>query len=175
MTPEIWSALSEEGVAVISEGTPMGTVATDFSFLASNPAAAQAQGTGDFVLVPVDNMRLAGTVPAASPFAIKTVSDKVLLKKDILVDINPASAKGLADGGNAKLTTALGSFKVKVNFNEGIMPGVIGMARGLGHTLANNPYAGGKGVNVNDAIGPVIEEGSGLDAAFGTKASITRA
>lgn len=172
---DIWDNLSQEGVAVISEGVPLGTPATDFSFLASNPAAARAQGTGEFTLVAVDNMRLGGRVPADSPFAIKTVSDKVLLKKDILVDINPASADGLADGGDAKLTTSLGTFKVKVNFNEGIMPGVIGMARGLGHTLANNPYAGGKGVNVNDTIGPVIEEGSGLDAAFGTKASISRA
>lgn len=172
---DIWDSLSEEGVAVLAEGVPETMPATDFNFLASNPAPATIQGQGEFTLVPVDNMRLAGTVPAASPFAIKTVSDKVLLKKDILVEINPESARGLTDGGDAKLTTALGSFKVKVNFNHGIMPGVIGMARGLGHTLANNPYAGGKGVNVNDTIGPVIEEGSGLDAAFGTKASISRA
>jgi len=172
---DVWDTLSEEGVAVLSEGAPMEMVATDFSFLASNPSGAAAQGQGEFTLVAIDNIRLAGTVPAASPFAIKTVSDKVLLKKDILVDINPASAKGLTNGGDAKLTTALGTFKVKVNFDEGIMPGVIGMAKGLGHTLANNPFAGGKGVNVNDAIGQVIEEGSGLDAAFGIKASISRA
>ncbi len=172
---DIWDTLSEDGVAVLSEGAPAETVATDFSFLSANPKGAAAQGQGDFTLVAIDNIRLAGTVPAASPFAIKTVSDKVLLKKDILVDINPSSAKGLTNGGDAKLTTALGSFKVKVNFDEGIMPGVIAMARGLGHTLANNPFAGGKGVNVNDAIDPMIEDGSGLDAAFGIKASISKA
>jgi len=174
---DIWDTLSDEGVIVLSKGAPNETVATDFSFLSANPAGAGTTGQGDFTLVAIDNLRLAGTVPAASPFAIKTVSDKVLLNKDILVDINPdsAKAKGLANGGDAKLTTALGTFKVKVNFDQGIMPGVIAMARGLGHTLANNPFAGGKGVNVNDTIGPMIEEGSGLDAAFGTKASISRA
>jgi hypothetical protein len=33
----------------------------------------------------------------------------------------------------------------------------------------------GKGANVNDLIGPVIEPGSGLDAAFGIKATLSKA
>jgi len=64
--------------------------------------------------------------------------------------------------------------KVKVNFNEGIMPGVIGMLRGLGQTF-DNKFVSNKGVNVNDLIGPVIESGSGLDAAFGITAKISKA
>jgi len=169
----VWDSLSEEGYAVISEGAPTGTPATDFGFLASNPAAIQAQGEGDLILMPIDNMRLAGSATASSPFAVKTVSDRVLAGKDIVVEINPATAKGLKDSGDAVLTTPMGKTKVKVNFNEGIMPGVIGMVRGLGHTF-DNPYVAGKGVNVNDLIGPVIEPGSGLDAAFGIKASISK-
>ncbi len=80
----------------------------------------------------------------------------------------------MKDGDIAVLKTAMGTAKVKIGLNEGMMPGVIGMPRGLGHTF-NNPYVAGKGVNVNDLIGPVIEPGSGLDAAFGVKASLSKA
>lgn len=170
----VWDALSDDGYAIVSEGAPFGTPATDFRFLAANPKAVQAQGEGDLTLVPIDNMRLAGIAPASSPFAIKTVSDRVLAGTDIVVEINPASAGSLKDFGDAMLKTAIGSTKVKVNFNEGIMPGVIGMVKGLGHTF-DNPYVAGKGVNVNDLIGPVIEPGSGLDAAFGIKATLSKA
>jgi hypothetical protein len=54
------------------------------------------------------------------------------------------------------------------------MPGVIGMVTGLGHTF-DNKYVSNKGVNINDLIGQVIEPDSGLDAAFGIKASISKA
>jgi len=119
-------------------------------------------------------MRLISAGVAASPFAIKTVSDKVLMGRDIVVEINPLTAKGLKDGGSATLTTPIGTARVKVNFDEGIMPGVIGMVEGLGHTF-DNKYVSNKGINVNDLIGPVIESGSGLDAAFGIKAKISKA
>ncbi|MDD9304396.1 MAG: molybdopterin-dependent oxidoreductase [Desulfobacter sp.] len=172
----IWDGLNEEGYAVISQGTPMESPATDFAFMASNPAPIRPGCEGEFILMPIDNMRISGSAVASSPFAVKTVSDKVLSGTDVLVEINPetARAKGLKDGGSAMLKTQVKSVKVKVNYNEGIMPGVIGMVRGLGHAF-DNPYVAGKGVNVNDLIGPVIEPGSGLDAAFGIKASISKA
>lgn len=171
---DIWDTLSEEGVAVISQGAPNGKPGVDFSFLAANPATVAAPGEGKLTLIPIDNMRLTDTVPAASPFAIKTVSDRVLSGRDILVEINPETAKGLKDGGEAMLTTSQGSAKVRVNLNHGIMPGVIGMVKGLGHTF-DNKYVADKGVNVNDLIAPVIESGSGLDAAFGIMANISKA
>jgi len=167
----IWDSLSENGFSIISEGVPSGSPSVDVSFLANNPASVQAQGDFDLTLIPIDNMRL---IRAESPFAIKTISDKVLKGKDIVVDINPLTAKGLKDGGAAMLTTSMGTARVMVNFNEGIMPGVIGMVEGLGHTF-DNKYVSNKGINVNDLIGPVIESGSGLDAAFGIKAKISRA
>ena len=119
-------------------------------------------------------MRLISAGPAASPFAVKTVSDKVLKGTDSVVEINPLTAGGLKDNGYATLTTPMGSARVMVNFNEGMMPGVIGMVKGLGHTF-DNKYVSNKGINVNDLIGPVIESGSGLDAAFGIKAKISKA
>ena len=176
---EIWDSLSEDGFAVISEGAPSGSAPVNISYIADNPATVQMQGDYDLTLIPIDNMRLISAGVAASPFAIKTVSDRVLKNTDIVVEINPLTARGLEDGGTATLTTPIGSARVMVNFNEGMMPGVIGMVEGLGHTLnsknMSNKYVSNKGVNVNDLIGPVIESGSGLDAAFGIKAKISKA
>ncbi|MCA1794387.1 MAG: molybdopterin-dependent oxidoreductase [Desulfobacteraceae bacterium] len=171
---DVWEDLSSDGYALIAEGPPFGRVETSFAFLSDNPETIHPRGDYDLTLVPIDNMRLPGTVPAASPFAIKTVSDRVLKGKDICVEINPASANGLTDGGFATLTTPTGSVKVRVNFNEGIMPGVIGMVKGLGHTF-DNKYVSGKGINIHELISPVIEPGSGLDAACGITAAISKA
>nr|WP_320193725.1 menaquinone reductase molybdopterin-binding-like subunit QrcB [uncultured Desulfobacter sp.] len=174
VTEKVWDTLSEDGYVVIDDKPPVGTPTTDFTFLASATKVAETMGEGDYTLVPVDKMRLAGGSMASSPFAVKTVSDTVIAGKFSVVEINPASAGALKDGDIAVLKTAMGTAKVKIGLNEGIMPGVIGMPRGLGHTF-NNPYVAGKGVNVNDLIGPVIEPGSGLDAAFGVKASLSKA
>lgn len=171
---KIWTTLSGEGYAVIDDKPPAGNPATDFGFLASAPKAAETMGEGDYTLVPVDRMRLASGSMASSPFAVKTVPDTVLSGKYSVVEINPATAGALKDGDIAVLKTAMGKALVKIGLNEGILPGVIGMPRGLGHAF-NNPYVAGKGVNVNDLIGPVIEPGSGLDAAFGIKATLSKA
>ncbi len=174
VTAGIWDSLSEDGYAVISEGVPTGSQAVNIGFLAGSPETIQAQGDFDLTLIPIDNMRLVSGAAAASPFAVKTLADTVLKGKDIVVEMNPLTAKGLKDCSKATLTTPMGSAKVLINLNEGIMPGVIGMVEGLGHTF-DNKYVSNKGVNVNDLIGPVLESGSGLDAAFGIKAKITKA
>jgi menaquinone reductase, molybdopterin-binding-like subunit len=174
LASDIWRKLNRQGYAVLKNTPPAGPVATDFAFLAENPDTIPPEGDLEFTLVPIDNIQVLSTVPASSPFAIKTVSDRIIKGKDMFVEINPQSAKGLKDGGFATLTTPAGSARVRVDFNEGIMPGVIGMVKGLGHTF-DNKYVSGKGVNVNDLISPVIEPGSGMDAAFGIKAGMSKA
>jgi anaerobic selenocysteine-containing dehydrogenase len=171
---KVWESLSEDGYVLIDDKPPVGTPTTDFTFLASAPKVEAPMEDNGLTLVPIDKMRLAGGSMISSPFAVKTVSDKVLLGKYSVVEINPATAGALKDGDVAVLKTAAGTAKVKIGYNEGIMPGVIGMPRGLGRAF-NNPYVAGKGANVNDLIGPVIEPGSGLDAAFGIKATLSKA
>lgn len=174
VTSGIWDSLSEEGYAVIQEGVPSSAYSVNVGFLAANPKTVTAQGDKDLTLIPVDNMRLISGAAASSPFAVKTVSDQVLKGKNTVVEINPKTVKGLKEGSQAILTTPLGSVKVLVHLNEGIYPGVIGMVEGLGHTF-DNKFVSNKGVNVNDLIAPDFENGSGLDAAFGVKASLSKA
>jgi len=127
------------------------------------------------VLIPYDSIRLAAnSFVGDPPFAIKTVDDTVLKGLDVFVEINPKTAKaaGLHDGQYVLLSTPIAAEKVRVHFFEGIMPGVVALPRGLGHT-AYDDYLAGKGINVNTLIGPVEDPDSGLDAAWGIMAKLT--
>ena len=128
------------------------------------------------VLIPYDSIRLASRYIGDTPFMIKTVSDRVLKGQDGFVDINPETAKkfGFADGKTALLKTPIGRASVRVNYDEGIMPGVVAMPRGLGHT-AYDEYLAGKGFNFNELIGHVEDPVSGLNAVWGIRAKISRA
>lgn len=126
------------------------------------------------ILIPYDSMRLASGFIGAPPFAIKTVEDTVLKGKDIVVEVNPRSARGFREGDHGILSTPKGSVKVRVHHSNGIMPGLVALPRGLGHT-AYDEYLAGKGVNFNELIGPVEDPVSGLNAAWGIRAKLTRA
>ncbi|MBF0204000.1 MAG: molybdopterin-dependent oxidoreductase [Desulfamplus sp.] len=215
VTGKLWASLSEEGY-VASELTPPATsVAADFSVFANFsgiPAIEGEEKSYPLTLVSVDTIRLASGVFASSPFAVKTVEDTVLLKNDTLIEINPETADkvGVCHGDYAVISTPVGEAKVRVNVFDGIMPGVVAMPEGLGHSLGaagevvtkdgagmarivgatsiitttggvssktgalENRYIGGKGINVNDLIGPVTDPVSGLDVAWGIRARISR-
>jgi anaerobic selenocysteine-containing dehydrogenase len=128
------------------------------------------------ILVPYDSIRLASGEIGNPPFVTKTVADTVLKRKDVFVQINPVTARQnrLAEGKYAILTTPKGEAKVKVHLFDGIMPDLVALPRGLGHTN-NDKYLSGKGVNFNELIGPVKDPVSGLDAAWGIRAKLTKA
>lgn len=132
--------------------------------------------TYPLILIPFDSMRLAGGFIGNPPFVIKTVADTVLKGKDCLVEINPETAKnyGLTEGKDAVLTTPKASVRVKVHLFDGIMPGLVALPRGLGHT-GYDKYLAGKGVNVNELIGPVKDPCSGHDSAWGIRARLAGA
>jgi anaerobic selenocysteine-containing dehydrogenase len=72
------------------------------------------------------------------------------------------------------LSTPVGEARVRVHLDDGVMPGIVSIPRGLGHT-AQGPFLAGKGVNVNRLIAPVEDPASGLDAAWGIRAKLTKA
>ena len=127
------------------------------------------------VLIPYDSIRLANGYIGNPPFTIKAVEDTVLKGKAACVEVNPTTGKelGLTEGRYASLHTTIGRAKVKVHLYEGIMPGIIALPRGLGHT-AYDKYLAGKGCNFNELIGPVEDPVSGLDAAWGIRAKLTK-
>ena len=100
----------------------------------------------------------------------------MLQKNDVLVEVNPATAAslGLRNGSSAILSTPKGKERVQVRATEGIMPGLIALPRGLGHT-ANDRFLAGKGVNYNRLAGPVEDGATGHDAAWGIRARLAKA
>lgn len=128
------------------------------------------------VLVPYDSLRLSAGYIGDTPFMIKTVSDTVLKGNDLLVEINPQTAKslGLAEGDRAVLQTPKGKADVRVHLFDGIRPDLVAMPRGLGHS-AYDKYLADKGVNFNDLMGSVSDPVSGLDAAWGIRAKLSNA
>ena len=193
-----WRSLSRKGVAGEVGYQPpalesaFDTPSKKFEFSASALRSVSGEGVkalphfvpvkvgGDdaypLMLIPYDDMRLAGGYIADPPFAVKTVSDGALKGNDGFVEINPgtAAALRLRDGKLAQLSTPKGTASVRVRLSEGIMPGVIALPRGLGHT-AYDKFIAGKGVNVNELIEPVEDPITGLDAAWGIRAKLSKA
>ncbi len=180
--PEIlgdhWETLAEAGY-VVSEGSALATDLAVLNFSGLEAGSVEIEGGQNeypLVFMPYDSLRLASGYIGATPFMIKTVEDTVLKGQDSLVEINPDTAKkyGLGEGDAATIETPRGSAGVRVHLYDGIRPGLIAMPRGLGHT-AYDKYLAGKGVNVNELIGPVEDPASGLDAAWGIRAKLSKA
>jgi anaerobic selenocysteine-containing dehydrogenase len=186
-----WDTLLEDGYWVDSEFSAAAqtrhfeTDSSKFEFSNSDinalPVYHSVRVPGDesfypLLLVPYDTMRLASGYIGSPPFLVKALEDTVLKGNDVLVEVNPATAKklGLSDQKYATLTTPRGSAKVKIYFFDGIMPGVIAIPRGLGHT-AYDKFLAGKGVNYNSLSEPLEDAATGLDAAWGVRAKLTKA
>ncbi|NNL75533.1 MAG: molybdopterin oxidoreductase, partial [Desulfobacterales bacterium] len=74
----------------------------------------------------------------------------------------------------AILTTPKDSVKVRIYYFDGIMPGVVAIPRGLGHT-AYDKFLADKGVNYNALCEAVEDPDTGLDAAWGIRAKLSKA
>lgn len=188
-----WKTLSEKGF-IFDEIKPkgieeaIGTASKKFEFFskaykhdASKDILSQSKIQGDekafpLVLIPFDSLRIANGSIGTPPFLMKTVPNTILLGQDCLVEVNPKTAKsiGLKEESFADLTTPVGKVRVRVHLFEGIVPGVIAMPRGLGHT-GDYKYLAGKGVNFNTVISPIEDPVSGLDASWGIRAKLTKA
>jgi len=184
---EVWEDLTEAGyrAADDTEALPFETESGKFEFsnrdLASLPAYAPLAPEGDagaypLVLIPYNSMRLPAGYIGAPPFLMKALEDTILQGNDVLVEINPQTAREmkLVDGKAAVLETPRGKAGVRVRYTEGIMPGVVALPRGLGHK-AHNRFLAEKGVNFNSLVAPVEDPASGFDALWGIRAKLSRA
>jgi anaerobic selenocysteine-containing dehydrogenase len=72
------------------------------------------------------------------------------------------------------MTTLKGSARVKVHLSNGIMPGLVALPRGLGHT-AYDRFLAGRGVNYNQLSSPMEDPASGHNAAWGIRAKLSKA
>ncbi len=131
-------------------------------------------GVFKLTLVPYDSLRLTAAL-GTPPFLVKALESEILWKNDIRVEIHPQTARdlGLADGADARLITPRGEARVKLYLTEGIRPGLVGMARGLGRG-AHDRYLAGKGASANRLLA-AVEDSSGFEAGWGIRARLERA
>jgi len=141
-----------------------------------SPVKIEGDDTYPLILIPYETMRLAGGFIANPPFMTKTVEDTVLKSNDGFIEINPKTAQSnhLSEGDGVMLQTPRGQARVRVHLEDGIMPGIVALPRGLGHT-AYDGFIAGKGVNVNLLVGPVPDPATGLDTAWGIRAKLSKA
>jgi anaerobic selenocysteine-containing dehydrogenase len=184
-----WEILIEKGFWSDTElmrptqASSFDTVSGKFEFInpdiGSMPQYKPVNIEGDerlypLLLIAYDSIRLANGYIGDPPFAVKTVEDTVLKGDHIFIEINPKTARsaGLQEGQRVLLSTPKGKAEVKIHLFEGIMPGVIALPRGLGHT-GYDDYLAGKGVNFNTLIGTVEDSDSGMDVAWGIRAKLS--
>ena len=89
----------------------------------------------------------------------------------LLIHPDDAAARGLANGGVAKVSTARGAIDLPVEVSDEIMRGVVSIPHGWGHVRAGirlRVASASPGESVNDIIDPaVIDELSGTSALSG--------
>jgi len=181
-----WKVLQNKGFVVDNSYKPVKLFSTEsrkFEFTGKSKSfdfkLASIEGeTKRFplILIPSDSIRLVADGSQTPPFMIKSLEDTVLKGNDVLVEINTSTAKslGLKHNDTANLGTPRGKASVRVNVHDGIMPGIIAIPRGLGHS-AYDDYLAGKGVNYMSLIGPVEDTVTGQDAAWGIRARLSKA
>lgn len=174
--PDFMAGLREESFDTVSGKFEFAPKETG-SLKPFKPVKIEGEKTNyPLLLMPYDSIRLANGAMGDPPFVMKSVDDTVLKGTDVFIEINPKTAgeHGLREGQRAMLSTPVGQAKVKVHLFDGIMPGLVALPRGLGHT-AYDEYLAGKGINVNELMGPVEDPVSGLDAAWGVRVKLAKA
>ena len=94
--------------------------------------------------------------------------------------INPADAhvRNLEDGGEARIFSTVGELIVPVEFNEGLMRGVVSLPHGFGHRYRGTRQSVAAdvlpGVSANDLIDDqVLDIPSGTSVVNGVPVSVT--
>ena len=134
-----------------------------------------AESTYPLTLVPISSLRISSGPVADAPFTMKTIPDHLLSEGFSHVELHPETAKklGLKDGEKATLSTPSGKATVKVSLFDGLMPGVVAMADGLGHS-AFDDFIGGKGASYKALSGSMVDPESGLNCTWGSRAALAK-
>jgi anaerobic selenocysteine-containing dehydrogenase len=97
----------------------------------------------------------------------------------LLIHPDDAAARGLADGGSARVATARGAIELPVEVSDTMMPGVVSVPHGWGHGRAGiklRVATATPGASLNDILDPALtDELSGTSALTGQPVEVTRA
>jgi len=141
--------------------------------LAKAPVAKADDKTVAFA--PVSKLAYGTANLATPPANLLVVRDTELLGKDLLVQMNAATAKklGVAGGNKVKLSAGSGEVKALVHVNEGVAADTVAMLLGFGHS-AWDEFTKGKGDNVYKILTVSDEAGTGLKVWAGSTVTVAK-
>lgn len=127
------------------------------------------------LLIPYERLMISNGYLGNPPYMMKALEDTTLKHNDMFVEVHPYTAATLTmgEGDLVLLKTPFGSAKVRVHLYEGIMPGIVAIPLGLGHT-AYDEYLKGKGVNAYQIVGISEEKATGMATWVVTRANLIK-
>ncbi len=127
------------------------------------------------ILIPYEKLMLSNGYIGNPPYMMKALEDTTLKHNDMFVEVHPYTATHLmiSEGDLVLLKTPFGSAKVRAHLYEGIMPGVVAIPLGLGHT-AYDEYLKGKGINAYNILGINEEKATGMATWVVTRANLIK-
>ncbi|WP_462323928.1 menaquinone reductase molybdopterin-binding-like subunit QrcB [Desulfoplanes sp.] len=130
----------------------------------------------DLVLTPVAKLRLGVDGMPTTPFGVLTIRDTELKDNVLCAQMNSATAAkhGVSQGQTVTVKSGVGSCKAVVSLSESLMPGVVAMPLGFGHT-AWDEFSKNKGDNVYKLMEIKPEPGTGMSVFGNPQVQITRA
>jgi len=131
---------------------------------------------GDLVLTPLARLHLGTAGMPTTPFGVLTIRDTELKNNVLCVQMNSATAGklGVQNGQAVTVSSGSGSCKAVVSLSESLMPAVVAMPLGFGHT-AWDEFAENKGDNVYKLMEIKPEPGIGMSVFGNPQVQITRA
>ncbi len=127
------------------------------------------------LLVPYEKLMISNGYVGNPPYMMKALEDTTLKHNDMFVEVHPYTATSLmiSEGDLVLLKTPFGSARVRVHLYEGIMPGIVAIPLGLGHT-AYDEYSKGKGINAYKIVGISEEKATGMATWAVTRANLIK-
>jgi anaerobic selenocysteine-containing dehydrogenase len=125
------------------------------------------------ILIPFETGALRDGAVNSQPSLMGVLNPIDSEKWDSWIEINRGTALkfNLSHNDDVRVESPFGSFTTKLKISNRVVPGIVGIPEGLGHTNPNNPDKL-VGVNPNSILGSNIDRISGKDAKRGTRVSV---
>lgn len=136
------------------------------------PAAADAKA---LAVAPVGRLAFGTGTLATPPANLLIVRETELSGKDLIVQMNAATAKaaGLAQGAKVKLTAGSAEIKARLNVSESVAAGTVAVPMGFGRS-AWDEFTKGKGENVYKILTASEEAGTGMKVWAGSTVAVAK-
>lgn len=114
-------------------------------------------------LAPVWRLGFGTPHSATPPYNVKLMTHRDIISGRLVAQINPKTAQelGLHDEQGMRVQSGTYTFEAHVHYHEGVMPGVLSLPAGLGHS-AFDEFSQNKGVNVVQMASVEQEKGTEL-------------